>query len=207
LIGVLGDTVLPETIVRARRPMIFQVIKTRTAIRFEDERNGQWFDTVAYPVIDERGTVQKIAVIARDITDRKRIEEALRQSEGKLHAMLQSITDPMSMMDKDLTIIWTNDTARQYFGNDIVGRKCYDAFHQRHSPCEPYPCLTLKAFQDGKMHRHETTVIDMQGKTRSFDCTANVALRDEHGRPTAVLEISRDITEWKKTEEALRRRS
>ncbi len=44
-------------------------------------------------------------------------------SEGKLNAMLQSIGDPMSMMDNDLNILWTNETAKKIFGNDIIGRK------------------------------------------------------------------------------------
>jgi len=207
LIGVLADSVLPQEVAQARRSIISQVIDTKEAVRFEDTRDGVWFDTVAYPVIGANGEVNRIAIIARDITDRKRSEEALRQSEGKLNAMLQSITDPISMMDENLTLIWSNDTAKRYFGKDIVGKKCYDAFHQRQNPCEPYPCLTLKAFQDGKIHRHETTVIDMQGKTRFFDCTAKVALIDKTGKPTAVLEISRDITEWKLAEEALQKRS
>jgi hypothetical protein len=59
------------------------------------------------------------------------------------------------------------------------------------------------AFGDGKMHRHETTVIDREGTRRFFDCTANVAIRDEQGRPAAVLEISRDCTELKRAKEAL----
>jgi PAS domain S-box-containing protein len=203
LIGVVGDTVLPEKVVRARRQMIFQVIGTKKAIRFVDERDGIWYDTVAYPIFSEGGEVNKIAIIARDISDRQRIEEALRQSEGKLHAMLQSITDPMTMMDESLTIIWANDAAQRCFGAGIVGMKCYEAFHQRLSPCEPSPCLTLRAFADGKMHRHETTVIDREGTRRFFDCTANVALRDEQGRPAAVLEISRDCTGLKRAEAAL----
>jgi PAS domain S-box-containing protein len=56
------------------------------------------------------------------------------------------------------------------------------------------------------MHRHETAVIDAQGQTRFFECTANVALRDKGGKPVAVLEISRDITDRKRAEEALRER-
>jgi PAS domain S-box-containing protein len=206
LVGVRVDDILPEGIAQARRSFINRVIEKRTAIRFEDERDGIWYDTVAYPIMSETGEVNKIAIIARDITDRRRIEEALRESEGKLHAMLQSITDPMSMMDKDLNIIWVNETAKQYFGKDIVGRKCYEAFHQRRTPCEPYPCLALKAFRDGKMQRHETAVIDAHGQTRLFECTTNVALRDKGGKPVAVLEISRDITDRKRAEEALRER-
>jgi PAS domain S-box-containing protein len=145
-----------------------------------------------------------LQVAIRDITERKRAEEALRESEGKLNAMLQSIDDPMSMMDKDLTIIWANEPAKRYFGKNIIGKKCYEAYHLRPVPCEPYPCLTLKAFLDGKTHRHDIKVIDSQGKERFFECTASVALRDNSGKPVAVLETSRDITNRKMAEDALR---
>ncbi|MDD1700116.1 MAG: PAS domain S-box protein [Methanoregula sp.] len=144
-----------------------------------------------------------VLALCRDIAERRCIEMALRESEGKLNAMLQSISDPMSMMDENLTIIWANEPAKRLFGKDIIGKKCYEAYHLRRDPCDPYPCLTLKAFRDGKIHHHETTVIDSQGESRFFDCSSNVALRDASGKPVAVLEISRDITDRKKAELAL----
>jgi len=139
-----------------------------------------------------------------NIAERKQTEEALRESEGKLNAMLQSIGDYVSMMDKDLNIIWANETAKKTFGDNIIGKKCYEAFHQKEEPCEPYPCFTLKAFQDEKVHEHDTQLIDKDGKILSFHCTANVALKDKEGKPKAVLEISREVTERKQAEEALR---
>ena len=131
---------------------------------------------------------------------KSQIEKRLKASEGKLNAMLQSIGDHMSMMDKDLNILWANETAKKIFGNDIIGRKCYEVYHHRKEPCEPYPCLALKAFLDGEIHEHETQVIAKDGKIMHFHSTANVALRDEKGAPLGVMEISSDITERKRTE-------
>ncbi len=142
--------------------------------------------------------------LQHEIAERRRAEEGLRVSEGKLSAMLASLTDHMSMMDSDLNILWANDTAKRLFGEDLIGRKCYQVYHGRETPCEPYPCLGLRAFGDEGAHLYETEVIDKDGQTRCFHCTANVALRDEKGNPTAVIEISRDITEHKRAEEALR---
>jgi len=138
------------------------------------------------------------------VEHRKQAEEALCISEGKLGAMLSAIADDIAVIDNDLNIIWTNDAAREIFGDDIVGRKCYEVYHQRNKPCEPYPCPTLQTFEDGKVHQYETQVTDKEGKCRHIHCIANVALRDEDGKPTGVLEICRDITELKKIEEALR---
>jgi PAS domain S-box-containing protein len=140
-----------------------------------------------------------------DITERKRAEEALRESEGKLNAMLQSIGDHMSMIDKNLNIIWANDIARKIFGDEIIGKKCYEVYHRRKKPCEPYPCLTLKAFQDEKVHEHEVQIIGKTAEITYFHCTANVALRDKEGKPAAVIEISRNITERKQAEEELKK--
>jgi len=119
---------------------------------------------------------------------------------GTLTAMLQSIGDPISIMDTDLNVVWANEVAREKFGDDIIGKKCYQAYHSRSEPCEPSPCISMQALADGNVHEHDTEVIDKDGHTICFHCTASVALRDENGIPTRVIEISRDITELKKTE-------
>jgi PAS domain S-box-containing protein len=144
---------------------------------------------------------QKLIELEASATTRKQAEKDFRESKGIHTAMLQSIGDHISMMDKDLNIIWANETAKILFGNDIVGKKCYEAYHQKDEPCKPYPCLTLRAFQDGKIHRHDTQVTDKDGRVVYFHCTANVALRDREGKPTGIIEISRDITDRKLAEE------
>jgi PAS domain S-box-containing protein len=118
--------------------------------------------------------------------------------------ILQAIGHSILILDPELNIIWANETAKKLFGDSIIGEKCYEVYHKRKAPCEPYPCLTLKAFMDGKIHEHETQVTDQHGKIRYFHCLANVAIEDQDRNPTAVLEISRDISERKWAEEALR---
>jgi len=124
-----------------------------------------------------------------------------KENQSTLTAMLQSIGDHISIMDTDLNIVWANHVAKKRFGNDIIRKKCYEAYHQRSEPCEPSPCLTQKAFEDGRIHEHNTEVTDKNGNSIYFHCTANVALRDAYGKPIRVIEISRDITTLKKAEE------
>ena len=157
----------------------------------------------ASPLYDTHGNVVGAIESIRDVTERKEAEEVIQESEGKLNAILQSIPDHMSAVDRELNIVWANSTATGIFGSDIIGRKCYEAYHKRKEPCEPYPCLALKAFKYGGIHEHDTEVVDKEGKAIYFHCTANVALRDKDGKPVTVLEISRDITERKQAEKAL----
>ncbi|MCX6689280.1 MAG: PAS domain-containing protein, partial [Methanoregula sp.] len=208
IIGKPRKALFPEPVSTKQYQDLQQVIATGIPLQEVSHLpiSGQeiWYDTRLVPLRSAEGTISAVLGISRDITQLKHTEEALRESEGKLNAMLQSIPDHMSMMDKDLNIIWANDTAKQYFGNDLVGRKCYEVYHERQNPCDPYPCITLKAFQDGEIHRHETSLIDIHGQTHFFECSANVTLSDTCGKPVVVLEISRDITGRKQAEDALR---
>ncbi len=83
LIGKLADTFLPEDIARSRRKLVTQVLLKKQMVRFEDERDGNWYDTVAYPIAIESGEVTRVAIVARDITERKKAEGKIRGSNDK----------------------------------------------------------------------------------------------------------------------------
>lgn len=183
-----------------------QILNGRERIEIESIRKTRDGRTVpciltATPFRSATGELIGIVEDYKDITRRRNTEEALRRSEEKLNAMLKSIGDHISMIDRDFNIIWANDVAKNIFGNTIVGQKCYEAYHRRSEPCDP--CLTIQVFNDGLIHEHETQVIDKDNRMIYFHSTANVALRNNYGYPTAVIEISRDITERKKLEQQL----
>ncbi|MGA1869941.1 MAG: ATP-binding protein [bacterium] len=177
-------------------------IRVKTTSDDEVGKLGESFNAMAENLLKITASRNELN---KEIEERRKAEEALQESEGKLNAMLSSIGDHMSMMDRDLNIIWANAFARKLFGNDIIGKKCYEAYHKRKEPCTPYPCLTVKAFQDGKFHEHNSQVIGKDGKIVYLHCTANVALRNKEGEPLGVLEIARDVTENKLYEEQLKK--
>jgi PAS domain S-box-containing protein len=141
--------------------------------------------------------------LAGEMEERKRSEEALRESEGKLNAMLRSVGDSMIMIDRELNVIWYNEKAKETFALGCDGAKCHDMLCKRPWPCEPYPCYALQAFQDGGIHNSDATLKTREGQDAFFHCVANAALRDERGNPTAVLTILRDITDRKAAENAV----
>jgi len=109
----------------------------------------------------------------------------------------------MSMVDEQHNIVWANDVAKELFGPDLAGKKCYSAYHGFGKPCEP--CVVRKCFEDGKVHEHETEVIGADGKRMIFWRKASVAAWDSDGRPKMVVEVSRNITDRKRVKEALQK--
>ena len=139
--------------------------------------------------------------IISDITERKLVGEALCESEEKLAGILASVTDHISMIDGQYNIVWVNNVGKKLFGENIVGRKCYNVYQRYNKPCEK--CAVLKSFEDGNIHEHEIEAITADGNQKTFWTTASVVKRDKNGRPVLVVEVSRDITSRKKAEKEL----
>jgi len=151
-------------------------------------------------LIKGKFNARALARVIHYSVERKRSEQMLRESRGKLNAILESLSDPMVMLDRDLSITWSNGASRKVFGGDGAGQKCFQLFHRQETPCDLGSCIVREAFEDGKPHSYDIQVVDTEGQTRYFHCTATVALRDTEGHPTAAIEIARDITDRKSVE-------
>ena len=129
LVGVVADNLLPEEIAQSRRLLMSRVIETKTMVRFEDKRDGRWYDTVAYPVMGETGEVTRIAIISRDITDRRNIEEALIRSEER-YRQLVDISPDAVLLQMEGKIVFANPAALNLLGashsGEILGKKFFD---------------------------------------------------------------------------------
>ncbi len=124
-----------------------------------------------------------------------KFENEIRKKEQKLAGIISSVRDHMSMIDEHYNIVWANDVAKRLFGPDLIGKKCYAAYHWRDKNCES--CCVEKTFADGKVHEHEIEAIGAEGKKMVFWCITSVAARHENGRPSLVVEISCEITKHK----------
>ena len=137
-----------------------------------------------------------------DISERKRALATVQQRDETLSGIIASMTDHMTMLDNEHNIVWANSLATQSFGPDLVGKKCYSAYHGHDKPCES--CVVRECFEDGMVHEHEREVVRADGNRMVFWCTASVAGWNKDGSARLVVEIARDITERKHTEEKLR---
>jgi PAS domain S-box-containing protein len=141
-----------------------------------------------------------ISELTNEIAIRKETEESLRSSEAKLSAMLSSLGDHIIMVNREHEIVWANDIAWGRKGSDIIGKKCSDIAGCNDNKQESVLCPAAKAFADGKPHETEIRIKDEKDGTKTYQCMANVALRDETGKAATVIEVFRDITARRRTE-------
>ena len=90
----------------------------------------RFYHNVIAPIIDA-GKIRGILGMNVDITERKRAEEALRQSEQRYRTLAESTRDIIYIVDREGTLLYANQTASAYTGlntTDIVGKRQADLF-------------------------------------------------------------------------------
>ena len=156
-----------------------------------------------FPIKTESGYM--LGGIYRDITERKRVEDALRESEGFLQSVFDGVQDGISVLDCDLNFIRSNAWLERICGDEAgtAGRKCYEICWQRQSPCPNCPAaLTLET---GKVHRQTMPHLSVDGRKKWLE-VSTFPLRNGDGHQVGIIEHARDITKRKQAEEELRRR-
>ncbi len=89
LIGLCQYDFFPPDVAQNRKKYYDRVFLTGEPVHFEDQRDNRTFEISAYPVFDEQRAVSKISIYVRDITERKRMEEDLRQTEKKFRDLAE----------------------------------------------------------------------------------------------------------------------
>jgi len=157
--------------------------------------------TGAMAAVKDSGQIIGAIITVDDITEQVETEKSLRENKTKLAGIVNSVTDAMVMLDREFNIVWINDIAKKLFGPDLVGEKCYRAYHRYDKVCEP--CIVKQCFEDGMVYEFETEITGIDGNPRSFWCTVSVAAKYQDGCPKTVVEFLRDITEKRKLEAQL----
>jgi PAS domain S-box-containing protein len=144
-------------------------------------------------------------VIIRDISERKRAEEALRESEEKLRRMFESATDGVTVIDLNGVFIEANQRIADILGfgsrQEVLGKSAFDFT----APGDRKRAMMnmQKTLKEGSVEGVEYTLLKADGSGFPAELSASV-FRDASGSPAGFITITRDITERKKMEEALR---
>ena len=145
-----------------------------------------------------------ICTIVRDVTERKRAEQALGRSEGRLRQIIETEPECVKVLGANGSLLEMNPAGLAMIEADsleqVRGRSVYRYIAPGHR--EAFVALTEKVLRGGS-GTLEFELIGLKGTRRWLDTHA-VPLRDPEGRATGLLAITRDITERKSAEAALK---
>ncbi|MCL0064248.1 PAS domain S-box protein, partial [Dehalococcoidia bacterium] len=151
---------------------------------------------------EEEEEEEEELVVLQDITIRERAEEALRESEEKYRSLVESTEDSIYLVDRDCRYLFVNNTHLSRIGlsmEEIRGRR-YGELHSEEEDTKEFAERVEEVFETGKSVPHEhRSRRDNRYFLRTFS-----PVNDSEGRTTAVTVVSKDITERKLAEEALR---
>jgi len=76
---------------------------------------------------------RSITGLQKEVTELKRVEEALRESERLLNNVFNSIQDGISVLNTDLTIRSVNGVMKKWYAENLPleGKKCHLCYHNR----------------------------------------------------------------------------
>ena len=145
--------------------------------------------------------------VARDISDRKQAEEALRQSEAKYRNLVQTANSIIIRFDTQGRIRYLNDYGQTFFGyeeSEILGRTLLETIvPQTETSGRDLKQFLSNLFQDPESYlRMENENICRDG-TRVWVTWSNKAILNERGQLVEILSVGNDITKRKQAKEAL----
>ncbi|GED72678.1 hypothetical protein BRE01_63800 [Brevibacillus reuszeri] len=157
----------------------------------------------ATPIVNEEGTIIGASCITRDITDRKKTEEALKATEAKYRLLIDHTQDIVSIYDETLKLIYVSPSIEQQLGylpEEYTSLTGLDILHP-----EDQPLLLAKQQEilDTKQPlQFEARVQDKDGRWISFEIRG-IPFVNDSGTVQNIMLVSRNVMERKHSEAAL----
>jgi PAS domain S-box-containing protein len=171
------------------------------------KKNGEKFYTerTSNMVNDDDGVPVRIEGVIRDTTERKRLDDELRESEEHKRQLLDSLIDGIYQCEPGVegTFTWVNQACAEMFGyespEDMVGTKVRDIYVDPDDRRK----LVEKLEKDGICRNFESFCQRKDG-TRFYMERASQLIRNEEGKPVRIEGVLRDITARKRLVDELR---
>lgn len=164
-----------------------------------------WFEVHAYPAEDG------LSVFFRDVTERRRMEDALRDERNRLRVVLEALPVGVFIANAAGEIVHINAATREIWGKaaPLAARTREYAKYRgwwaaSGEPIAAEEWALARALRHGETSMAEEVVIENFDRVRRTILNSAVPLRDERGQVTGAVVVNVDITERKRMEEDLR---
>lgn len=160
----------------------------------------------SYPVRNEKGALTGIVEIVTDTTERRRAEEAMRQSEQKYRELFENASDIIFILDLDGRILSCNASVSRTYGYEreqLLGRNLEALLDRDYLPVVRE---LIRKKRDGLQVTNPLEFLTYTKDGKAVWLEVNAQIVKENGRQVSIHGIARNITERKMMEEALKKR-
>src|SRR6185503_6707254 len=157
-----------------------------------------------FPIPGPDGNITLIGGTAVDITERKQVEEALRESEERFRAIFRQATAGIVRKDAEGKLMFVNEAFCNMLGyteSELLGKTIWQLTHN--DDVEENKRLYDRTMMEGIPFKLEKRLIRKDGSTLWVDVSVS-PIMDATGRPESAVAVEVDITGRKQAEEALR---
>ncbi|MFC5409797.1 PAS domain S-box protein [Larkinella bovis] len=187
-------------------------IATETG-KYEEEgwrvkKNGSvfWANVVITALFNDQNQLIGFSKVTRDLTERKQMEESLRQSEEQYRALVEQVIDyGIFMLDEKGRIVSWNEGAKRingYLEKEIIG-KHFTIFYPEEDILNGKPARELKVAREVGKYEEEGWRLRKDG-SRFWANIVITAVHNTAGTLIGFSKVTRDLTERKAAEQALR---
>lgn len=162
-----------------------------------------WLELRRVPVYDEEGNLIASEGIARDITERKRAEEALAESEKHFRALIENGSDFITELDLQGRFRYQSPSIERVFGyqqNELFGKSAFEFIHPE-DVARVKDTFSIGVAKPGSSYAIEFRFRHRDGSWRVLEAVGKLVMNPEGF--TGVIASSRDVTERKRGEERI----
>jgi two-component system cell cycle sensor histidine kinase/response regulator CckA len=162
-----------------------------------------WLEAVSTNLVQDP-LIGGIVLNARDVSERKRADRALRESEERYRDLFDNASDLVCMAKPDGTLLYVNKAWQEgtgYTENEIASVRLLDIVHPDSRP--HYNAVLRRVLAGERLDHVELILVPKSGPPITVEGNLSCTFKD--GWPAVVRGIYRDITERKRVEEHLRR--
>ncbi len=185
-----------QEVFRTGQPLIDREEKV-----IDPEGITHWMLTTKVPLRDQDGNISGLVGISRDITERKRIESTLRETEEMFRLISENVSDLIAVVDADGRRVYNSPSYQRIFGEDMAVLKGTDSFAQVHpEDREQVRNIFNETLITGIGQRIEYRFLLPDGTIRHIESQGNF-VGGQSPETNKIVVVSRDISERKRLEQ------
>ncbi len=189
-----------------------QTVEIEEVLQLPIDGNLHTLLTIKFPLLNVQGEMYAIGAVITDITARKQMEEDLRENKERYRSVIAAMHEGIVLQNSDGVIVACNASAEYILGlpqDQMMGRtsndECWHALHEDGSPFSGDMHPAIVTLRTGVAQSNVIMGLPKADNTLTWiSINAQPLLRPDDPRPYAVVTSFNDITERKRTADALR---